>query len=794
MDSPVGLDHRSQDTGALNPHQKSLIVDSVVDLKQIPVPILPQSVTDTRTELIEEENARISATSDGLSPSDTHLALSPTPLVKQGREADEKIDPPASEQKVEIVPLKDDPESLIMTVRSVLIGVLLSAFGVSITQLFFFKPVHMQIKLMFLQIASVLIGRSCALIPGPRWWNPGPYSLKEAGFSALMGTTASGAMMSAEMISAYELYFDRVINFGVAFGISMSAQLLGFGWAGLLQPIIIYPSRTVFPEVLPSVSLLNSLFKVGSESEDQVKFFKKAFLAIGIYEIFPTYIAPAFQAISVFCLTLPKNPLVTAIFGGARPLEGMGILSISADWSLVGGRGPLYMPRSTQVYELLALVVSTLIFFLVYSKSWFDAGLSQNFPFMSTSLLTADGKPYPYRQAIKEDGSANEQFIQRTGLPFFTATFYIVQVLVSVFLTSSITHAVLHNYHIVGSFFKKSKALEGIDPHRLACMKYKDFPIWGFVSISVVAVALALGMASLDKSGISFVGLLVALVLSFLMTLAAGFINAMAGFRIRFSGGIQMLGGLLFPGNVFGSMWFTLYGASSATQGISILRDSKYGQYIHLPQNLVVYSQLMGCTVGSLASLVVVKSILKNEREVLLSPSGDGVFSGAEIAAFQARSVSWGIFSRRMFLFGQKYSAVSWGVLAGLFLPVPFFVAHRYWPRYKFDLVNVPLFCGIVQSLYASAYAGEPMRIIIGLMSQFWARKYRPRWFTKYNYILSAALDGGTELVVFFLAMIFQGGGGKKINFPTYFLNPAPSTPRDYCFMNREARGSGSDS
>jgi hypothetical protein len=121
----------------------------------------------------------------------------------------------------------------------------------------------------------------------------------------------------------------------------------------------------------------------------------------------------------------------------------------------------------------------------------------------------------------------------------------------------------------------------------------------------------------------------------------------------------------------------------SALQGISMLRDSKYGQYINLPQNLVVYSQLMGCTVGSLASLVVLKSILKNKRDVLLSPSGDGVFSGAQIAAFQARSVryplylshgirlkfahmtyhlagvshphSWGIFSRRMFLFGQKY-------------------------------------------------------------------------------------------------------------------------------------------
>ncbi|OAV87222.1 hypothetical protein PTTG_09864, partial [Puccinia triticina 1-1 BBBD Race 1] len=411
-------------------------------------------------------------------------------------------------------------------------------------------------------IASVLIGRSCAFIPGPRWWNPGPFGLKEAGFAALMGTTASGSSPTAEVISAYELYFDRILSYGVWFGIAMSSQLLGFAWAGLLQPILIYPSRTVFPEMLPSVSLLNSLFKVGSESDDQVKFFKKAFLAAAIYEIFPTYITPAVQAISVFCLTLPKNPLVTIIFGGARPFEGMGILSLSADWSLFGGRGPLYTPLNTQIHEIVALVFSIFVFFLVYSKSWFGAGFNQNFPFMSSSLLTADGKPYPYRQAINSDGTANEEFIQRTGLPFFTATFYVVQILAAVFLTSSISYALLHNYHLIGSVFKKTKTLQGIDPHRLACMKYKDFPRWGFAAILVVAIALSLGMSSLVDSGISFGGLFVALAISFSMTLAVGFISAMAGFRTRFPVGIQMLGGLLFPGNVFGNMWFTLYGAS----------------------------------------------------------------------------------------------------------------------------------------------------------------------------------------------------------------------------------------
>ncbi|EFP76228.1 uncharacterized protein PGTG_02669 [Puccinia graminis f. sp. tritici CRL 75-36-700-3] len=90
------------------------------------------------------------------------------------------------------------------------------------------------------------------------------------------------------------------------------------------------------------------------------------------------------------------------------------------------------------------------------------------------------------------------------------------------------------------------------------------------------------------------------------------------------------------------------------------------------------------------------------------------------------------------------------------------------------------------------SFAGETMHVFIGLMSQFWARKYWAHWFRKYNYILSAAVDGGTELVVFFLAIFFQGGDGHKINFPMYFLNPPSSTPRDYCYMGPDSCASES--
>jgi hypothetical protein len=47
---------------------------------------------------------------------------------------------------------------------------------------------------------------------------------------------------------------------------------------------------------------------------------------------------------------------------------------------------------------------------------------------------------------------------------------------------------------------------------------------------------------------------------------------------------------------------------------------------------------------------------------------------------------------------------------------------------------------------------------------------YKPTGLTKYNYLLSAALDGGAELVVFVVSMVFQGGGSEIIDFPTQVI------------------------
>lgn len=57
--------------------------------------------------------------------------------------------------------------------------------------------------------------------------------------------------------------------------------------------------------------------------------------------------------------------------------------------------------------------------------------------------------------------------------------------------------------------------------------------------------------------------------------------------------------------------------------------------------------------------------------------------------------------------------------------------------------------------------------IIVGLVSQFWLRKYHPGWYKKYNYILGGALDGGAQVMIFVLSFAVFGASGDERRFPT---------------------------
>lgn len=692
---------------------------------------------------------------------------------------------------VDDIPLEDDSHMPAMTLRALLTGLFISSTAAVIQQFFLFKPSRSQVQPLFLQLACLLVGRSLQNIPGPTWWNPGPYSIKENTLSSIMATAAAVGTLAVEMIATQELFEERPFHYATAMAIMLSSQLIGYGFAGLLRAPLVYSKRAVFPAVLPAVALFHSFhYRDGQHTKRHLGLFKTVFFGTAIYEVFPQYIAPMLQAVNPFCLRWQHSPAVTRLFGGALAHEGLGMLSFSFDWNVVGALGPLFTPFAAQVNEWVGVLLAYLFYPVGWENSWFNGGKKDGFPFLSTQLLTHDGELYNRTAIVREDGTGNWEMIERLGAPYFSTSYILANIATSLAVGAAVSHCLLWGWGSITSMFKRNGLDEKeVDMHYVVCRKYPEVPLWVYLSMLFFAISVAFLAASLTESGLSASALVVALILAGLLTVASAYLKATTGASLEVEPVIQMLGGMAFPSDAFGNMWFTTYGSATVSQSISMLQDLKLGQYMHLPSTSVLVFQTIGTVAGVIFNYMVMSLVVNTNRELLRSEYGNQVFTGVVLEDFQSQAISWGIFAHELFKAGARYVIVPISLGIGFLLPFPFYVAHRFIPRFRMDLVNTPLICGTFALVLDRANAGFTMSVLIGFLSQFYARRYHPRWFHRSNYVLSAALDGGAQVTAVLLGFVVEGGAGwKRLKFPQYFLNPAtlPFRERapDYCMLH----------
>ncbi|KAG0148363.1 hypothetical protein CROQUDRAFT_90504 [Cronartium quercuum f. sp. fusiforme G11] len=220
-------------------------------------------------------------------------------------------------------------------------------------------------------------------------------------------------------------------------------------------------------------------------------------------EVLPSYFMPALSAISLPCLVLPKEQIVTNLFGGAQPLEGLGFFELSLDWFLIGSGGPLYTPFIAQVRaprtipELNGFIDpspfrtdSSYLWGFCPLPSSFHGGIQQKVPFLSVALHQKNGSFYLVNLIVNQDGSPNLEAIETHGLPCFSSSYVVAQIFGSLASSSAVTHVTLHNWDLLSSMFLQNKSKPALDPHRTVCKNYRDFPRWGFALLSLFSIGL----------------------------------------------------------------------------------------------------------------------------------------------------------------------------------------------------------------------------------------------------------------------------------------------------------------
>ncbi|KAH9924915.1 OPT oligopeptide transporter [Fomitopsis serialis] len=655
--------------------------------------------------------------------------------VPYGDNGKEKVLETAEDFAKILISLDDDPTMPIHTFRMWFTGVGLAVFASVLGMLFQFRPQVLNVSPLFLQLIAYMIGRLFeVVIPGPgskyhtgsafwNWLNPGPFNLKEHVATQIMANTAATAATACFVFASDDLFYNITINPGNAIFTVLASQLIGYGFAGMFRSFLVYPTVMLYPQNLIYVNLFDVLHRSKGEmlQGKRLRFFWYVTGAVFVYEWFPEYIAPLLGSFNIVCLASRNSDWVSYIFGGAEANEGMGLLGFGVDWANITSK-PFYYPLSTQI-----------------------SNYSQNFPFISQNLFFENGTIYNQNLILNADQSLNKTALAIYGQPWQSGSTVIYNLGINLSIGATIVHIALwHGRDIYDAFvaqFIKKVPIEDIHYKKMAV--YKEVPLWWYAAITVGAFITAMVCCYTEKSGLPWWALILVVQNLF-----------------------QILGAALVPGSSQANMYFELYSSQAILQASSMLSDLKLGQYTKRSSPEGDFSvQMAGTVVGALLNYVIMQDVVNQKRTILLDNQGSRVWSGQQVQSYNANA-------RALFI-------VPLGLVIGLGLPVIPWLLYKKYKWSWLPLINTAVLAYNIGDLAGGTNGYINTWMAIGLTSHFYIRRYHAGWFRKYNYLLGAAVDGGSQIFVFIFSFALGGAGGVTVNFPTWALNPTGNA--DYC-------------
>ncbi|KZT55680.1 OPT superfamily oligopeptide transporter [Calocera cornea HHB12733] len=690
-----------------------------------------------------------------------------------------------------IVSTEDDPELPVLTFRFWVLGSGLAVFGAVLSEIYYWKPQNASVSPLFQLIIAYVLGNAMHFaLPTTGYWrylNPGPFNIKEHTAITIMASTASSTATSIGIVGTLDLFYGFTLNPAAAIFQSWASQLIGYGFAGILRRLLVWPTYALYPAALPEIALLQSMHFGGLLNKKKMRYFWIVFAAIFCYEIIPTWMFPLITAFSIICLVdNGRHTFVRNLFGAGSSNEGLGLFSFGFDWVLISQAYPLYWPLQTQVSAWIGMGLCYILMMACYYGDVFQ-GKSRGLPFMSTGLFFGNGSSYDQTAILNANNQLDPVKFAEIGPPYMTTT-YAVSLLVSYGSTgAAFSHVLLWNWTELKTAFGKLRFLQGSDGiddiHYNKMRVYKEVPQWWYGALFVVSLGAAIGTAYGGVNTLPWWSLIVFTIIAFILAVILGIVAAITGFSIPTSGFVQVMAAYIHPQQPIQNMYAKLYGYNTGYQTLSLLQDLKLGQYAKVPPRATFVAQCCGTVLGAVLNYVLYKSIVNAHRADLQDPIGTRLWSGWVAQEVNSAAITWGALSAELYNPGKLYFQIPMGLLYGFLAPFPLYIMHRLFPKQKiWSYLNMPVILTYLGWLPYSVNGMWWTSLIIGLGTQWWVRTRYPRWYKKYNYLTSAALDGGSSIIYFVLNFAVFGAGGQGVNFPTWWGNPDPNVMSvDHC-------------
>ncbi|CAG8264003.1 unnamed protein product [Penicillium salamii] len=630
-----------------------------------------------------------------------------------------------------LISARDDGDPA-FTFRCIVLGTAFTALSSVITMLYTFKPVQMQVSATFLQQDHSSLNHEInqrevmIFIFGEAWARitPRPDKIK---VKWLRGTL-------------------RILNFGQPFGIKehvVASQIASSGNNGL-SGIEVYAIERLF---------------------------------------YDRSISASTAVLATFSISL-KAPISTRsvfkkVFGGASSNEGMGLLNFTLDWQYIQSTY-LSLPFKQQINTWAGYF----IWYPVMLSLWYgNAWGAKTFPFMSASLFSANGTSFSTTSILTSDNVVDRAKLERVGLPYLTSSTVWGFFSQNLAIGALITHVLIFYGKDMILAWKQARARTQPDPHYQGMLKYKEVPMWWYFVLFGLAFIAGIIVTAKGETTLPVWGYIISLLLGGFIAPFSAILVGLFGNGIATNQISKMVAGAVHPGRPLANLYFASWSHQVILLAVGLANWLKIGQYTKVPHRVMFTTQIYGTLLGAALNYVVMTIIVTNERDVLLDPVGTNVWSGSSLQSMNSQAITWAL-AKDMYSLQGRYFIVPIGILIGLALPVIHWGVNRWSPRIRKWPINTPIIVFYSGASYFGITSFIWSSITVGVFSQLWLRRRMPHIYNKYNYLIGAALDGGSQIIIFVLSFAVMGASGKEHPFPKWWGNPSGNP--DHCMSSSE--------
>lgn len=579
--------------------------------------------------------------------------------------------------------------------------------------------------------------------------NPGAWNAKEHALILVAYWGSTYTAYGLGPLSAMELYYGKRINAGWGIMFLMTTQLMGYGVSGLYRDVLVRSPQLYYPGVLPNVSLFNAMHRHPSTTAKSLKFFLIVAAAAFAYQWLPSLVWPMLSSLPLLCY-MGHGSWKAFVLGSGT--FGFGLLDFSLDWNYISFFSPLYTPLWANANRFIGAIFTC---WVLYPILYFSDTLGAlTFAPMSSGTWDADGARYNITAVMTDGYELDKDALDAYSFPRWSVSYAMSFFWGFAASTGVVVYAILFHGRsawesMCSAHSNGGAGHHGSDPYLKLTEHLPRAPYWWYISLTLGCLVLSIVQIYEAEMQLPWWGLFLIVTISALFALPSGIVMGIANIQISMEHVSELLAGALFPGKPIAVLTCTVYGRQILEQCLNLVSDIKFGFYMKIPERELFLAQVYGTILGPFVNWTCMRLIIDTQGLALINNSASTTWNALKTKNFYSFSVIWGVLGPKV-IFGpdSPYTWIYYGCLLGPLVIFLVWGVHRARPRWNIEKVFNPVIIFHGAGLFPIYTTTNLMTgMVVAFTFMGYVYRYHPVWFRRYNYLLGAGLDCGSQLV-----------------------------------------------